>query len=99
MMQTLGASKWQTFQYVQWKYVISRLSDDIRILVGISWTYIIVAELKNVQGGLGSLIWLGDRQSDVGKVYAVLIIIVGLGILQDVIFKWLDKKLFPFKYI
>lgn len=98
MMQTLGASKFQTFKHVQWKFVLSRLSDDIRILVGISWTYIIVAELKNVQGGLGSLIWLGERQANVGKVYAAILIIVLIGVLQDKLFKFLDKKIFKFKY-
>lgn len=98
MMKTLGASKWQIFQHVQWKYVISRLSDDIRILVGISWTYIIVAELKNVQGGLGYFIWLGERQSNSGKVYAAIIIIIILGVLQDYLFKALDRILFKFKY-
>lgn len=98
MMQTLGATKWQTFRYVQWMSVISRLSDDIRILVGISWTYIIVAEMKNVQGGLGSLIFLADKQSNPGKAYVVMIIIVIIGILQDKLFKLIDKLLFKFKY-
>ena len=98
MMKTLGASFWQTVRYVTWRSVIARLSDDIRILVGISWTYIIVAELAGIQGGLGSLIFLGERQSNVGKVYAVILIIVGIGILQDGLFKLIDRLLFKFKY-
>jgi NitT/TauT family transport system permease protein len=98
MMKTLGASSWQTLVHVQWKSVISRLSDDIRILVGISWTYIIVAELAGIQGGLGSLIFLGERQSNVGKVYSVIIIIIAIGIIQDFLFKVLDRLLFKFKY-
>lgn len=98
MMKTLGATKWQIFKNVQWPYVMSRLSDDIRILVGISWTYIIVAELKNVQGGLGSMIWLGERQSNIAIVYAVIIIIVILGVLQDLLFLYADKKAYKFKY-
>jgi NitT/TauT family transport system permease protein len=98
MMHTLGASPLQIFQHAQWKYVISRLSDDIRILVGISWTYVIVAELKNVQGGLGYFIWLGDRQSNASWVYATLILIVTIGVIQDALFRWIDKLLFPFKY-
>lgn len=98
MMKTLGASAWQTLIHVQWKSVIARLSDDIRILVGISWTYIIVAELAGIQGGLGSLIFLGERQSNVGKVYAVIFIIVAIGIIQDIIFKIIDRLLFKFKY-
>jgi NitT/TauT family transport system permease protein len=98
MMQTLGATRFQTFRYVQWMAVISKLSDDIRILVGISWTYIIVAELKNVQGGLGSLIFLAEKQSNIGKVYVVLAIIVTIGILQDLLARLLDWTLFRFKY-
>ena len=98
MMKTLGASAWQTLVHVQWKSVIARLSDDIRILVGISWTYIIVAELAGIQGGLGSLIFLAERQSNVGKVYAVIFIIVAIGIIQDVLFRLLDRLLFKFKY-
>ena len=98
MMQTLGATRWQTFRYVQWRSVVSRLSDDIRILVGISWTYIIVAELKNVQGGLGSLIAASDRQSNIGMAYAVILIIIVIGIIQDRLFKFIDWVLFRFKY-
>jgi NitT/TauT family transport system permease protein len=98
MMKTLGASFWQTVRYVTWPSVISRLSDDIRILVGISWTYIIVAELAGIQGGLGSLIFLGERQSNVGKVYAVIFIIIAIGIIQDALFRLIDRMLFKFKY-
>jgi len=98
MMKTLGATRFQTFRYVQWRSVISRLSDDIRILVGISWTYIIVAEMKNVQGGLGSLIFLSDRQSNIGMTYVVIAIIVLIGIIQDRIFKFIDWVFFRFKY-
>ena len=97
MMKTLGANFWQTVRYVIWPSVIARLSDDIRILVGISWTYIIVAELAGIQGGLGSLIFLGERQSNVGKVYSVIFIIVAIGILQDALFRLIDKLLFRFK--
>ncbi len=98
MMKTLGANFWQTVRYVTWRSVIARLSDDIRILVGISWTYIIVAELAGIQGGLGSLIFLGERQSNVGKVYVVIFIIVAIGIIQDAIFRLIDRLLFKFKH-
>ena len=99
MIRTLGATKLQTFWYVQFPFVMSRLIDDIRILVGISWTYIIVAELKNVQGGLGSLIFLGERQSNPAVVYSVLITIIVIGVLQDQFFKLLDRLLFKHKYV
>lgn len=99
MVKTLGASKWQTFKYVQFPSVMSRLSDDIRILVGISWSYLVIAELKSIQGGIGSLIFLGERQSNSGQVYACLITIIIIGVLQDQLFKLIDKSIFKYKYI
>lgn len=98
MMKTIGANFWQTVRHVHWKSVMARLSDDIRILVGISWTYIIVAELMDIQGGLGSLIHLAEKQSNSGKVYAVIIMVVVIGIIQDIVFKIIDRILFKFKY-
>ena len=49
---TLGASDWQTIKTVYIPSVLSKLIDDIRVLTAISWTYIIIAELINRQGGL-----------------------------------------------
>jgi len=96
---TLGATDWQTFRSVYFPAVVSRLSDDIRVLTAISWTYIIVAEGLGGQGGLGSLIWrIGQRQGRVDKTFALLIIIIIIGVLQDRLFVYLDKKFFPFKH-
>lgn len=96
---TLGASDWETIKTVYWPSVISRLSDDIRVLTAISWTYIIVAENMGSQGGIGSLIWkVGMRQGRVDKVFAMLLIIMLFGILQDRIFIRLDRYFFPHKY-
>jgi NitT/TauT family transport system permease protein len=95
---TLGATNWQIFRSVYWPSVTSRIFEDIRVLTAISWTYIIVAELVNKTGGVGALIFTAARQSRLDKVFALLFIIIIIGILQDRLFQWLDKKLFPFKH-
>ena len=96
---TLGAKNFQTIRTVYWPHVMSRFSDDIRVLTAISWTYIIIIEGIGSQGGLGSLMWKsGIRQGNIDKLFAMLFIIVIIGFLQDKFFVWLDKKLFPFKY-
>ncbi len=97
---TLGASRFQTIQTVYIPNVLSRISDDIRVLVAISWTYLIVAEVVNKgSGGLGALAYTAARQSRVDKVFAVLLIIILVGILQDRIFQILDRVLFPHKHV
>jgi len=96
---TLGATDWQTIKTVYVPSVLSRLSDDIRVLTAISWTYIIIAESIGGEGGIGALIWRGgQRQGRIDKVFALLIIIILIGILQDKLFTYLDREFFPHKY-
>lgn len=96
---TLGASRWQTLRTVYFPSVLSKLSDDVRVLVAISWTYIIIAEMLNSTGGLGSLIFkVGQRQGRIDKVFAILLVIIFIGFLQDRLFMLFDKLLFPHKH-
>lgn len=96
---TLGATNWQTIKTVYMPSVLSRIFDDIRVLTAISWTYITIAELLNKSGGIGELIWIANRQSRVDKAFAILIIIVIIGVIQDKLFLLLDKLFFPYKHI
>jgi ABC-type nitrate/sulfonate/bicarbonate transport system permease component len=96
---TLGANNWQTIKTVFIPGVVSRLSDDIRVLTAISWTYIIIAESLGNQGGIGALIWrVGQRQQRVEVLFALVFIIILIGFLQDKVFTSLDRTLFPHKY-
>lgn len=96
-VKTLGAGRWQTVRRVFIPSVCSAISDDARVLVAISWTYIIVAEVVNMSRGVGALAFMSARQSRIDKVFAVLLVIVAVGFVQDRIFRWLDHQLFPHK--
>ncbi|MEX6626884.1 ABC transporter permease [Tenacibaculum salmonis] len=96
---TLGANAWQTIKSVYMPYVFSKLIDDIRVLTAISWTYITIVEMLNKGGGIGELIWTAKRQSRIDKAFAILIIIVIIGVIQDRLFVIIDKLLFPYKHI
>jgi len=97
---TLGATMWQRIKHVFIPSVLSKLSSDIRVLVAISWTYIIVAEMINSsEGGIGALAYTCARQSRIDKVFAVLLVIIMVGFIQDKLFEKLDKTLFPHKYV
>jgi NitT/TauT family transport system permease protein len=98
-VKTLGASKWQTIYKVFIPAVFSKLIDDIRVLTAISWTYIVVAELINNEGGIGSLSVRASRQGRLDKAFFVLFVIILLGIIQDKLFTYLDKKINRFKYL
>lgn len=95
---TLGATNWNTIKTVYIPSVMSKLIDDIRVLTAISWTYIIIAELLNKEGGIGALIYTAGRRGQIPDVFAILIVIIIVGFLQDRVFVYLDKRLFPHKY-
>jgi NitT/TauT family transport system permease protein len=95
---TLGATPLQRIRSVFFPAVISKLTDDIRVLTAISWTYIIIAELLNKGQGIGSLIYTKSRQGQVDRVFGLLIIIMLIGMLQDKIFVLIDKIINPHKY-
>lgn len=96
---TLGASSWQQIRYLYLPSVLSRVSDDIRVLVAISWTYVVVAEMINNQGGLGGLTYIVQKASRSDMLYAILFEIILIGFLSGKLFKLLDKILFKFKHI
>ena len=97
-IETLGATNWQKFRHVYFPYVTEKISEDIRVITAISWTYIIVAELLNKEGGIGAMIYTLGRQSRTPEVFALLFLIILIGFTQDRLFKYLDILLFPSKY-
>lgn len=97
-IKTLGASNWQKFRYVYFPYVMEKISDDIRVLTAISWTYIVIVEQLNKEGGVGAMISTLNRQSRTPEVYALLLLIIAIGVLQDLSLKGMDKLMFPSKH-
>lgn len=96
--QTLGATSWQKVWTVFFPDVLRRVSTDIINLTAISWTYITIAEMLNNTGGIGALMWECARRSRYEQMYALLFLIVVVGIVQDRVLTILDKFAFPDKY-
>ncbi|MFN0015879.1 MAG: ABC transporter permease, partial [Saprospiraceae bacterium] len=96
---TLSANNWQAFRSVYLPAVFSRLMDDVRVLTAISWTYIIIAELLNRQGGIGGLIFIKSKMGQIDRVFAILLLIILIGFVQDRIFSYMDTRLNPHKYL
>ena len=91
---TMNMTNWQKFRYVYFPYVMENMYNEIRNLVSISYSYIVIAECLNKDGGLGACINTMTRQSDMASVYALLFIIIIIGIIQDWLFKVMDPVIF-----
>lgn len=99
-VRTVGATRWQTVRSVFIPAVVSRVFTDIKNLVPLSWTYVVVTETINSSaGGMGALSYIAGRQSRVDKAFAVLVAIMLIGFLQDKILEVVDRALFKHKYV
>ena len=94
--KTLGMTNWQMFRLVYWPYVMDKIYGDIRSLVAISYTYVVIAEALNKEGGIGSMISTFTRQSRTPEIYALLFVIVMIGLLQDFVFRKMEPVIFPY---
>jgi len=97
-IKTLGANSFQKFTKVYFPYVMGKVWDDIVNLVAVTWTYIVIIELLNKEGGVGGMIHTLRRQGLVAEYYGVLFTIVLIGITLDFILKEAGKLCFPYKY-
>lgn len=98
-MYTLGATKWQMLKKVYLPSVLSKLSIDIIVLIAISWTYIVVAEMIYNTGGVGALANTVRNESRYDALYAILLLVLIVGYIQDKLLRAAEKKIFKWKYV
>lgn len=92
---TLGATRLQVISRVLLPASMPGIVDTLRIIVGWAWTYIIVAELVASEAGLGYRILNSQRLLQTGNIIFSILTIGVLGLLTDLSFKGLHRKLFP----
>jgi len=94
--QTLGAGPVNLLSRVVIPGVMPNLYNDLRILLGWSWTWLVIAELIGVKSGLTEFIETQGRWRNFEAVYPVIIMIGLLGFFTDQILAWLRGILFPY---
>jgi len=97
-MTTLSSKKWHMIYYVFIPATFSKVLEDIKLLISMGWTYIIVVELMNrSEGGVGAMAFMSARQGRIDQVYAILFLIILIGIIQDKSIDLISKTIFPHK--
>jgi len=96
LASTFGASKGKLLIKVIIPAALPGIWDSLRIMFGIGWTYIIVAELVAARAGIGHVIIEAQRYLFTYNIIIGLIIIGILGLLTDFLFKYGYRKLFPY---
>ena len=94
--QSFGASKKTVIKEVVIPASLPAIWDSLRIMFGIGWTYIIVAELVAARSGIGHVIIEAQRYLLTTNIIFGLVIIGILGLITDFLFKYAYKKFFPY---
>jgi len=95
--ETLGARGWPLLRRVIIPASISDIFNDMRILLGWAWTYLIVAEVIGTMSGITFFINQQARYRNFDNVYAAIGMIGIIGFTTDYVLAWLGTRLFPWK--
>ncbi|MDF3057733.1 MAG: nitrate transporter permease [Rariglobus sp.] len=95
--QTLGAKRRQLVLRVLLPASLPDLYNDLRILLGWAWTYLIVAEVIGVSSGITFFINQQAKYRNFDNVYAAILIIGFIGLATDQILAWIGDRLFAWK--
>ncbi|MCM3161039.1 ABC transporter permease [Metabacillus litoralis] len=93
---TLGANRRKLFTSVLVPACMPGVVDNLRSVLGWTWTYLIVAELVAAETGIGHVIMTAQRYLNTGQIIGGVIIIGLLGFFSDFLFAKLYRKLFPY---
>lgn len=94
---TLGASKFQVIYSVLLPAALPDIFDSFRVMNAILWTYVILAEAVNPEGGLGYMVELARTHQKVSWSFAGLIVIGGIGLITDFILRGISSLLFRWR--
>jgi len=96
---TLGASRLQIIFKVLIPLALPDLFNSLRLLFGLAFGYIILAEmLSQGEGGLGTLIYISQKKGPREHVYLLLFVITLVAYLLDRLLFLLGRVLFPYRY-
>ncbi|HEV7574513.1 MAG TPA: ABC transporter permease, partial [Caldimonas sp.] len=71
------------------------IAEVLRMVLGWAWTYVIVAELIGASSGIGHMITDSQALLATDQIIFGIIVIGLIGLASDMIFKWLNRRLFP----
>lgn len=98
---TLGASRRQIILKVLVPLAMPRVFNSLRLLFGLAFGYIMLAELVTEggeAGGLGNIINIAQRRGHQEPIILILIIIPAVALVIDRIVYWVQRSLFPYQY-
>lgn len=95
---TLGAKKHQVIGKVLIPLALPDVFNSLRLLFGLAFGYIVLAELIDAKFGLGHIIQVAQRRGPREHIYLVLLVISMFAFGIDRLLWYTQKKLFPYRF-
>lgn len=96
---TLGANTRQVVFRVLVPGSAPAVFEAFRVMYGIGWTYILVAEAVAAEYGLGALTITAQRRAHTDQVFALILVILLIGYASDALFKRMNAMLFRWRVV
>ncbi len=96
--QTLGASRRRLFMRVIVPGVLPNVWNDLRIVLALSWTILIIAELTGTKSGISGYMQQQGRYRNFDNVFAAMVMIGIIGFAVDQCLVMARRVLFPWAY-
>jgi ABC-type nitrate/sulfonate/bicarbonate transport system permease component len=98
---TLGANKRQIILKVLFPLALPAIFNSMRLLFGLAFGYIMLAEMIKFggeSGGLGDIINVSEKRGNHEHILLVIMIIPLVALALDRLFFWIQQELFPHRY-
>jgi NitT/TauT family transport system permease protein len=96
---TLGAGDTSLIRRVLIPGAAPEIAEQLRMVLGWAWTYVIVAELIGASSGIGHMITDSQALLNTGQIIFGIIVIGIIGLVSDFLFKWANQRLFPWSLV
>ncbi|MFZ2101019.1 MAG: ABC transporter permease, partial [Oricola sp.] len=93
---TLGASRGVTVRSVILPAVLPDIVVAMRQMLAVTWTYLVIAEIVASTTGIGAMMMRARRFLHTDEIMAGIIVIGALGLVFDILFVRLHRRLFPY---
>jgi len=92
---TLGAKDLGVVRRVLLPGAAPEIAEALRQVLGLGWTYVIVAELIGAASGIGHMITDSQALMATDNIIAGIVVIGLVGLVSDLLFKKFNQRLFP----
>lgn len=94
---TLGASRQQILLHVVFPAALPAILDDLRVMMSVGWTYLVLAEIVAAESGIGYMIMEAQRFLNTPRVVVGILTVGLIGLGMDCVFRAVTWLALPWR--